>query len=195
MIFAINYLRNRNLIQIRKFSFYELNIKRKSHLTHIKRINIEDFIIIKRFIIDWKKNQTRAKKGILINYINDHIYRILLSNDRIIKSFKVIWYQKKNDVFFDFVFINHIKAPQHSTSYYFTIKKITPSPFKSFLFIKKMNINELIQFAKSFISIFINDNSENELISYTSQSLTSSSSTYILQNDTLSTLLQIETSS
>ena len=48
----INYLRNRSLIQIRKFSFYKLNIKRKFRLMHIKRINIEDFIIVKRFIID-----------------------------------------------------------------------------------------------------------------------------------------------
>ena len=47
-----NYFYNHNSIQIRKFSFYELNIKYKSHLTHIKRINIKDFIIVKRFIID-----------------------------------------------------------------------------------------------------------------------------------------------
>ena len=89
-MFTINYLRNRNLIQIRKFSFYEFNIKYKSYLMHIKRINIENFIIIKRLIIDQKKGQTRVKKKILINYINDHIYRILLSNDRIMKSFKII---------------------------------------------------------------------------------------------------------
>ena len=48
----INYLRNCNSIKILKFSFYKLNIKRKPHLTHIKRINIEDFVIVKRFIID-----------------------------------------------------------------------------------------------------------------------------------------------
>ena len=51
-MFITNYFRNRNLIQSRKLSFYKLNIKRKPHLTHIKRINIEDFIIVKRFIID-----------------------------------------------------------------------------------------------------------------------------------------------
>ena len=51
-MFIINYFRNRNLIQNRKLSFYKLNIKYKSYLTYIKRINIEDFIIIKRFIID-----------------------------------------------------------------------------------------------------------------------------------------------
>ena len=37
-----------------------------------------------------KKCQARVKKEIFMNYINDHIYRMLLSNDRIIKSFKVI---------------------------------------------------------------------------------------------------------
>ena len=51
-MFIINYFRNRNLIQIRKFFSYKFNIKRKPHLTHIKRINIEDFIIVKRFITD-----------------------------------------------------------------------------------------------------------------------------------------------
>ena len=48
----MNYFRNYNLIQTRKLSSYELNIKYKFHLTYIKRINIENFIIIKRFIID-----------------------------------------------------------------------------------------------------------------------------------------------
>ena len=86
----INYLRNRNSIQIRKFFFYKLNIKRKSHLTHIKRIDIENFIIVKRFIIEWKKGQARVKKKIFISYIDDHIYRMLLLNDRIMKVFKVI---------------------------------------------------------------------------------------------------------
>ena len=39
--------------------------------------------------------------------------------------------------------------------------------FKSFLFIKKMNMNELIQFVKLFILIFINTNNfENELTLY-----------------------------
>ena len=47
-----NYFRNRNLIQIRKLSFYKFNIKHKFYLTHIKRINIENFVIIKRLITD-----------------------------------------------------------------------------------------------------------------------------------------------
>ena len=51
-MFIVNCFRNRNLIQIRRFSFYEFNIKYKSRLTHIKRTNIKNFIIIKRFIID-----------------------------------------------------------------------------------------------------------------------------------------------
>ena len=77
-------------------------------------------------------------------------------------------------------------------SHHFTIEKLTPSPspFESFLFIKKMNVNELIQFARSFISIFINTSSENELISYTSLS-----STHTLQKNASSTQLQIETPS
>ena len=54
---------------------------------------------------------------------------------------------------------------------------------------KKMNVNELIQFVKPFILIFINDNFENKLISHTSQSLTSSSSTHTLQDNASSTLL------
>ena len=51
-MFITNYLRNRNLIQIHKFSFYKINIKRKSRLTHIKRINIENFMIVKKLIIE-----------------------------------------------------------------------------------------------------------------------------------------------
>ena len=57
-----------------------------------------------------------------------------------------------------------MKTSQYSISHHFTIKKITSSFFELFLFIKEMNINEFIQFAKSFILIFINiDNFENEL--------------------------------
>ena len=43
------------------------------------------------------------------------------------------------------------------------------SSFETFLFIKKINVNELIQFIKSFIFVFINiNNFENELILHTS---------------------------
>ena len=191
MIFTINYFRNHNLIQIRKFSSYKFNIEHKSHLTHIKRINIENFIIVKKFIIEWKKNQARVKKGILINYINDYIYRMLLSNDRIIKTFKVIWCQKKNDSSFDFILVNRIRALHH-----FTIKKLisSPSPYKSFLFIKEINVNEFIQSIRSFNSILMNiNNFENELTSYTFQSSMSLSPTHTLRKNVSSTQLQIET--
>ena len=63
-----------------------------------------------------------------------------------------------------------MKALKYSISYYFIIEKITSSFsfFESFLFIKKMNVNELIQFVKLFIFVFINiNNFENELISHT----------------------------
>ena len=143
-----------------------------------------------------------------MNYVNDHIYRMLLSNDRIMKAFKVIWCQKKRDAlsdlvlfnrvkvfhyFIDFIFVNRLKVSHH-----FTIKR---SLSKSFLFMKKMNVNELIQFARLFASIFINiNNSENKLISHTSQSSTplsslSFSSTYILQKNISRTQLQIKASS
>ena len=70
-MFITNYFRNRNSIQIRNF-FYKLNIERKFRLTHIKRINIEDFIIVKKTYnrLKRKKGQVRVKKEILINYIN-----------------------------------------------------------------------------------------------------------------------------
>ena len=58
-----------------------------------------------------------------------------------------------------------------------------------------MNVNEFIQFVRSLILVFINiDNSENELISHTSQS-SSFSSTHILQKNVLRTQLQIKASS
>ena len=37
-----------------------------------------------------KKKPNACQKKILISYTDDHIYRILLSNDRIMKTFKVI---------------------------------------------------------------------------------------------------------
>ena len=41
------------------------------------------------------------------------------------------------------------------------------SSSESFLFVKKMNVNELIQSIRLFISVFINiDNSKNELTSH-----------------------------
>ena len=119
---------------------------------------------------------------------------MLLSNDRIMKIFKIIWCQKKGDSFFDLIFVNRIKVFHH-----FITERLmsspSPSASKSFLFIKKMNINELIQFARSFIFAFINiDNFENELTSHTSQSL-SSLSIHTLQKNASRTQLQIEASS
>ena len=73
---------------------------------------------------------------------------------------------KEGRLFFDFIFINRVRAFHH-----FTIKRLILSfssfVFKSFLFIKKMDVNEFIQFVKSCIFVFMNiDNSENELVSY-----------------------------
>ena len=65
---------------------------------------------------------------------------------------------------------------------------------------KKMNMNELIQFVKSFTLIFMNTNNfKNELTSHIFQSLTflsssSFSSIYILQKNASRAQLQIETS-
>ena len=75
---------------------------------------------------------------------------------------------KEGRFFFDLIFINRIKASHH-----FIIKRLmlSSSPFvsKSFLFIKKMNVNEFIQFIKSFIFVFMNiDNFENKLTSHIS---------------------------
>ena len=65
--------------------------------------------------------------------------------------------------------------------------------FELFLFIKEMNVNELIQFVKSFTLIFINiDNFENKLISHIFQ-LSSFLLIYILQKNTSRAQLQIET--
>ena len=81
--------------------------------------------------------------------------------------------------------------------HHFIIKRLIFSSssfaFKSFLFIKKINVNELIQFVRLFILALINiDNFENELTLYTFQSLLSSS-IYILQKDASRAQLQIET--
>ena len=40
-------------------------------------------------------------KKILINYKNDYIYHMLLSNNNIIRSFKIVSDLKKNDSLFD----------------------------------------------------------------------------------------------
>ena len=107
--------------------------------------------------------------------------------------FKVIWCQEKGGPFFDFIFINRVKVSHH-----FTVGRLMSSPSSfasgSFLFMKEMNMDELIQFVRSFILVLMDiDNSENELISHTSQS-SSFSSTHTLQEDAPRTQLQIEAS-
>ena len=86
----VNYLHNRNFIKSHKFILYQIHTNYKSHLNYIYRIEISNFIILRKFIINLKKNQKRVIKKVFIDYKNDYIYYMLLSNDNIIRSFKIV---------------------------------------------------------------------------------------------------------
>ena len=95
------------------------------------------------------------------------------------KNFQNYLILKKKGSSSNLIFVNHIKTFHH-----FTIERLISSPssfaFESFLFIKKINVNEFIQFVKSLTLALINiDNFKNKLISHTSQS-SSFSSIHIL---------------
>ena len=99
LVLAANYLRNRSPVSGRKFTPYEARTGRKPCLSHIRRIGTPGFATVRRPATGWKKGQERARKGVLIGYEGDQIYRMLMPDGSIMRADRVAWGWKRMDHF------------------------------------------------------------------------------------------------
>lgn len=96
LVLAANYLRNRSPVALRKLTPYEAHTGCKPRLGHLKRIGTPGYVTIRKPATGWLKGQHRAKKGVLIGYEGDHIYRMLLPDDTILRADRVLWGKEKD---------------------------------------------------------------------------------------------------
>jgi hypothetical protein len=97
LIKTINYFRNRSSMIDRSITFYEINTKRKLFLIHLRRIETIDYAMKRKSITKWKKLISRSFSIVLVEYEENHIYRMLRFNEIIYRASSVIWIKKKRE--------------------------------------------------------------------------------------------------
>jgi hypothetical protein len=102
----VNYFRNKQFVTNKNVILYEIHINRKLKLNHLRRVRQTDFAQVRKSIIEWKKFQKRNEKCVLIEYEENHIYRMINS-----KKNTTIRHRKMNKLncFVNSLFYNHIK--------------------------------------------------------------------------------------
>ena len=98
LVLTANYLRNRSPVAGRTLTPFEAATGHKPRISHLRRIGTPGYATRRRPATGWKKGQDRANKGILVGYEGDHIYRLLMPDDSIARSAKVVWGLEKNGV-------------------------------------------------------------------------------------------------
>jgi hypothetical protein len=92
---TINYLRNRFSVTNRSIISYKIFINSKLFLNYLKRVEIKDLIMIRKSSTKWQKLQNQAFKITLFNYEKNHIYRMLISKNKVYRVQNVIWKNQK----------------------------------------------------------------------------------------------------
>ena len=94
LILAANYLRNRRPTQSRKLTPYEAETGCKPSLKHLRPLGSYGWCIARKPATGWKTGQSRVhcdSPARLIGYEGDHIYRMLLPNNTVFRTARVIW--------------------------------------------------------------------------------------------------------
>ncbi len=110
LIKTINYLRNRFSVTNKSITFYEIDTKRKSSFAHLRRIEITNYAMKRKSITKWKKLALRSFSTVLVEYENNHIYRMLRLNEIIYRVSSVIWIKKKREESFFVEILSEISA-------------------------------------------------------------------------------------
>jgi hypothetical protein len=97
LIKTINYFKNRSSMIDRSIISYEADTKRKFFLAHLRRIETIDYAMKRKSITRWKKLISRSFSIVLVEYEEDHIYRMLRFNEIIYRVSSVIWIKKKRE--------------------------------------------------------------------------------------------------
>jgi hypothetical protein len=94
LITIINYFQNRFSMIDKSIIFYEIDTKRKFFLAHFRQIETIDYAIKRKSITKWKKLISRSFSIVLVEYEENHIYRMLRFNEIIYRVSSVIWIKK-----------------------------------------------------------------------------------------------------
>jgi hypothetical protein len=97
IINTINYFRNRFSIINKSIIFYKIYTKKNSFLAHLRRIETTRYVMKRKSITKWKKFIFKSFFVVLINYEENHIYRMLRFNEIIYHVSSVIWIKKKRE--------------------------------------------------------------------------------------------------
>jgi hypothetical protein len=97
IIKTINYFRNRFSMTNKLIILYEINTKRKSFFAHLRWIETTNYVMKRKSITKWKKFVFKSFFVVLINYEENHIYRMLRLNEIIYRVSSVIWIKKKRE--------------------------------------------------------------------------------------------------
>jgi hypothetical protein len=97
LIKTINYFRNRFSMIDKLIIFYKVDTKRKFFFAYFRRIEIFDYAMKRKSITKWKKLISRSFSIVLVNYEENHIYRMLRFNEIIYRVSSVIWIKKKRE--------------------------------------------------------------------------------------------------
>jgi hypothetical protein len=81
LIKTINYLRNRFSMIDRFVILYEVDTERKSFFAHLRQIETTSYVMKRKSITRWKKLAFRSFSVVLVDYEEDHIYRMLRFNE------------------------------------------------------------------------------------------------------------------
>ena len=133
LVLAANYLRNRSPVTGRKLTPYEAATGCKPRISHLRCLGTPGYATLRKPATGWKKGQERARKGVLIGYEGDHIYRLLMPDGSVVRSARVIWGPEKNGV-----------LPETPPAAEETVPPSTPAP-AAFLPMDQMDLDELVQ--------------------------------------------------
>ncbi len=91
MVLTANYLRNSMPVTERDITQYESKTGLQPQRSHLRRIGQRGYVQDRKPQTRLKKFTDRATAGIFVGYEGDHIYRMLMSNGKVMQFPNVEW--------------------------------------------------------------------------------------------------------
>ena len=95
LIATINLYRNISLVFDRIVTSFEVSIEHFYNYSHLRRIEQRGEALNIKFFTSWKKFNDRIKSMILVDYDDEHIYRMIDVKNDIHRVFSVNWFDNK----------------------------------------------------------------------------------------------------
>jgi hypothetical protein len=97
LIKTISYFRNRFSMTNKSIISYEIDTKKKSFLAHLRRIETTSYAMKRKSVTKCKKLVLKSFFAVLVEYEENHIYRMLRFNEIIYRVSFIIWIKKKRE--------------------------------------------------------------------------------------------------